>query len=140
MRLNFIDDPGKPGSIERDEHPGAIFLGCRAKPLPCEDIPDGYLELSVFTDGARCHLARILNVEFEALAKEMVKANREVAIRAFAAAFQEVTFPSKPQQDAHTAQANPQTPSAATNGILSLIPSRAPRSGTSMEKVLTPPL
>ncbi len=126
LRFNFRDNPGKPDSAERGEHPGTI-CGCQEKLLPHADTPDGYLHLSVFTNGTRNrgYSAWISSIEFENLAKEMLKANREVAIRAFGAAFQAVTFPSKPQEDARVGQANPQAASAATNGILSLVPSRA---------------
>jgi hypothetical protein len=62
---------------------------------------EGWLEIHVTTHGARSqsYVTRIPPPDFAALAKEMVNANPEAAIKAFGAAMQEVAFPPKPQQD-----------------------------------------
>ncbi len=50
--------------------------------------------------------------DFETLAKEMVKADPEAAIKAFGAAMQQVSFSPKPQQDTRAAQVASQTADA----------------------------
>jgi hypothetical protein len=90
LHLEFVDDPGRLGTNE-DGHPGKL-LGVR-------EI-EGGLEISVFTNGARSQGYRsvIPSRDFETLAKEMVKANPEVAVKAFGAAMQDAKFPPKPSR------------------------------------------